>query len=68
MRSPRHGWYGAVVAATLSLGIGCDDTPASQGKSASPTVPALRQQADNEVRGPRIPFANLKLFFRVQLD
>jgi hypothetical protein len=63
MRPSRYGWYGAVVAATLSLGIGCDDAPASQEKSASPTAPTLRQQADNEARGPRIPFANLRLFF-----
>lgn len=63
MRPSRRGWYAAVVAATLSLGIGCDDAPASQEKSGSPTGPTLRHQADDEARGPRIPFANLKLFF-----
>src|SRR5688500_17589442 len=63
MRTSRRGWYAAVVAATVTLGIGCDDAPASREKSASPTAPTLRQQADNEARGPRIPFASLRLFF-----
>lgn len=63
MRSRHCGRHSALVTVALALVIACDSAPASPTKPASADDPDLRQTFEDGARGPRIPFARLKLFF-----
>jgi hypothetical protein len=63
MRYPHSGRHRALAAFALAFCLACNEGPASPQTSLAADAPGLRRQTDEEGRGPRIPFAKLKLFF-----
>ncbi len=63
MRCSFRGWYGAIIASTLTLVIGCSDAPAAPESPAQASNSALKERDEDEDSGSRIPFTALRLFF-----